>query len=166
MFENGIYIGANFVDTETLKVIDDLKKEIKTRVSDRVGLLEPHFDPHITIMYSFDEPEGYIEDDKFPKDIDLSFSSVDVFSYNYKDVNGSCIVLKVKSKTAENLHNLIKEKNKVSPSYCKYEPHITLFLVNDMLPDDVKKKINNLINIPNIKINAKCEYDIEDICED
>lgn len=166
MFENGIYIGANFVDTETLNVIEDLKKDIRSKISDRLGLLEPHFDPHITIMYSFDKPTGCIDDDKFPNEIDLSFSGIDVFNYNYKDVNGSCIVLKVKSKTARALHEGVKDKNKVTPSYSKYEPHITLFLVNDILPEDAKAKINNLINIPNITLKAKCQYDIEDICKD
>lgn len=166
MFDNGIYIGANIVDEDSLVKINEVRNMIRSKISDRVGLTDPHYDPHITIMYSTDKPEGDIEVSEFPEKIDISFSSIDVFNYNYRDINGSCIVLKVESKAARSLHDAVKKINKVNPTYNKYEPHITLFLVDGILPDDLKKKINNLLNVPNVKFDATCQYDVEDLDKD
>lgn len=163
MFANGIYIGANFTPGPIMGFLEEIKQEIKRKIGDQVSLLEPHYEPHITIIYSNDEPEGKIDEKLFPETLDISPKSIDVFSYNYQDVNGSCLVLKVESSTASELNKNILSKHNLTPTFDKYTPHITLFLVNDMTCEDLKKICNNVINVKSAQLKCPVEYSVEEL---
>lgn len=163
MYDNGIYVGANFISTNILDYLNTLKTDIKKKLIDQVELLEPHYDPHITIIYSCDKPKGVIDEKALPEEIDISPYKLDVFPYSYEDVNGSCLVLKVKSNVATNLCDGIMKKHGLSLTHDKYRPHITLFLVNGMNVDDLKKIINNKLNFMKSTIKAQVVYSIEEL---
>lgn len=86
-----------------------------------------------------------------------------MLKYESGGFSGSCIVMKVASRQAKDFNEFICNHHGVKNSHEPYSPHITLCLVKNKTPDEIRNLISQL-HIPSfVAINIAVEFTMENL---